>query len=84
MQKTNGLAIASMVVGLVSLFINLFGIVALLAIIFAAVAKCQIRDSAATEAPQKGNGFATTGLVLGIIGVVYAVLVLAGLMTAVI
>lgn len=61
--STNGLAIASMVLGIVWLY----GLGSLLAVIFAAVAKSQIKASGGT---QKGDGMATAGLVLGIVGLV--------------
>jgi len=62
-SSTNGLAIASMVLGIVWLY----GLGSLLAVVFAAVAKSQIK---ASEGGQKGDGMATAGLVLGIVGLV--------------
>jgi len=61
-KRTNGLAIASMVLGIVWIY----WIGSVLAVIFAFVAKKQIRES---NGAQGGDGMATAGLVLGFIGV---------------
>ena len=68
-QTTNGLAIASLVLGIVWIW----GVTSILAIIFAVVAKKQI-----SVRGQKGSGMATAGLVLGIIGAVLLVFVIIG------
>lgn len=72
---TNGKAVASMVLGIVSLVSCCMGLVTgPLAIIFAVSAKKEI---AASRGAQTGEGMATAGLVMGIIGTaVYAPLVL--------
>jgi hypothetical protein len=62
---TNGLAIASMVLGI----IWLYWIGSILALIFGYVAKSQIREN-----HQSGGGMATAGIVLGWIGVGFLVL----------
>jgi hypothetical protein len=64
---TNGLAIASLVVGIVWLW----GIGSVLALVFGYAARKQIR---ATGGLQGGNGMATAGIVLGWVGVVGAIL----------
>src|SRR5947209_7754317 len=64
----NGMAIASMILGLQGMF-WLFGLGPLLAIIFSLIAKRQI-----AERGERGGPFATAGLVLGIIGVVIAII----------
>ena len=68
----NGLAIASMILGMMWLY----GVGAILAVIFALIAKRQIR-----ERGEKGGAMATAGLVLGIIGtagiVLFIVLIVA-------
>jgi hypothetical protein len=64
---TNGMAIASLVLGIVWLG----GIGAVLALIFGMKARKQIDWSNGT---QGGRGMATAGIVLGIIGIVGAVL----------
>lgn len=69
MPKTSGKAIASLVLGLVWVY----GITSVLAIIFAVLAKREIRDS---NGWVTGGGMATAGLVLGIVGVVGVVVLL--------
>lgn len=66
--RTNGLAIASLVSGV--LFLTAFG--AVLAVIFGHIALGQIKRSGGW---QRGNGMAVAGLVLGYAGV--AVIVIA-------
>ena len=66
--KTNQLAIASLVTGIVWLW----GTTSILAIIFGFIANGQIK-----ERGEKGSGMATAGIVLGIIGVVIIVVVLS-------
>ncbi len=61
-QSTNGLAIASMVLGIVCLY----GLGSVLALIFGFVARGQIRDSGGQ---QKGSGMATAGIILGFVGI---------------
>ena len=59
-QRTNGMAIASMVLGI----LWLYWIGSILALVFGYVAKKQIR-----ERGEAGGGMATAGIVLGWIGV---------------
>lgn len=66
--KTSGMAIASLVLGLIGL-----GIGSVLAIIFGFMAKKNIRESGGT---QTGGGMATAGIVLGILGVVGVLILL--------
>jgi len=66
--KTNGLAIASLVC---SLFFWLYGLPAVLAVIFGFVARGQIRRSHGTQA---GNGMALAGIVIGFAGLAVGVL----------
>lgn len=69
-MRTNGLAIASMVLGI--LWIYWLG--SILALVFGYVAKRQIAESQGT---QSGSGMATAGIVLGWIGVgVFALMML--------
>lgn len=65
MQKTNGLAVASLVCSLVGLFIFplIFGI---LAVCFSVVGKRRI-----LEFNEKGKGMATAGLVIGILDIIW-------------
>ena len=68
---TSGYAIAGFVLGIISWFLNLMGLIGLLAVIFSAMAMSQIkRDN------KKGKTFAWIGLISGIINICYAVLVL--------
>jgi Domain of unknown function (DUF4190)/Protein of unknown function (DUF2510) len=69
MPKTSGMAIASLVLGIVWVY----GITSILAIIFAVIAKRNIRES---NGWVTGGGMATAGLVLGIIGVVATIAII--------
>lgn len=73
--KTSGMAIASLVLSL----LWIYGIGSVLAIIFACVAKKNIRES---NGWVTGGGMATAGLVLGIIGIAVVALVIAAMSTA--
>ena len=64
--RTNGMAIASMVLGIIGLLIQLLGIIPLLAVIFGFVGKSQIDRSGGT---QRGKGMAIAGIILGFIGI---------------
>lgn len=66
-QRTNGLAIASLVLGLVWVY----WIGSILAIIFGHVALSQIKKSGST---QGGRGMAIAGLVLGYVSIVLSIL----------
>lgn len=66
-QKYNGMAIASMVLGIVWVY----WIGSILAVIFGFIAKRQIK-----ERGEQGSGMATAGLVLGWVGVGILVIVL--------
>ena len=66
-QSTNGLAIASMVLGIVWVW----WIGSILALIFGVVARKQIR-----ERGQKGDGMAIAGIVLGCVGAATLILVI--------
>ena len=64
-QPTNGLAIASMVLGIVGVFLFVFfAIVSILALVFGLVANGQINRSGGT---QPGKGMAIAGIVLGLL-----------------
>jgi hypothetical protein len=69
--RTSGLAIASFVLSLVWIF----GLGSLLAVIFAIVARKDIKRSRGTKG---GKGFARAGLVIGILGLIGAAVVFAG------
>ena len=70
-RRTNGLAVASLILGIVGLLIQFFGIVNILAIVFGFVAKGQI-----DRGQGEGRGMAIAGIVLGFIGLAILILVL--------
>ncbi|MGO8871061.1 MAG: DUF4190 domain-containing protein [Acidimicrobiales bacterium] len=63
-RRTNGLAIASLVC---SFFFWLYGVGAVLAIVFGFIARSQIKRSGDT---QQGNGLALAGIIIGFVGIV--------------
>lgn len=71
LQTTNGMAIASLLTGLIG-----FGIVAL---ILGIIANNQIKASLGR---QKGSGLAIAGIIIGCIGIVASILLLVGLLGA--
>ena len=73
-SKTSGMAIASLVLGLVWAY----GIGSILAIVFGFIAKKNIREAGGMET---GGGMATAGIVLGIIGVVAVVIIIIAAVT---
>ena len=68
--RYNGLAIASMVLGI----LWIYWVGSILAVVFGHIALSQIKKSGGTQA---GRGMAIAGLVLGYIGVVFIVLLIA-------
>jgi Domain of unknown function (DUF4190)/DUF1707 SHOCT-like domain len=70
-QATNGLAVASLVCGLMQVFT--LGITAIPAVILGHAARGQIRRSG-----ERGDGMATAGLVLGWLGIAFFVLIVVG------
>jgi hypothetical protein len=66
-QTTNGLSVASIVLGIVWVF----GIGSILAVIFGFVARKQIKDSGGR---QSGSGMALAGIILGFVGVASLIL----------
>ncbi len=62
LQRTNGLSVASLVLGIVWVF----GIGSILAVIFGFVGRKQIKDSGGR---QTGEGLALAGIILGFLGV---------------
>lgn len=75
--KANGLALTSMILGIVGITVGLclifFPVMPILAVVFGHIGLTQIRK---TGAP--GRGYAITGLVTGYIGIALAVLWLIG------
>jgi len=70
-EATNGLAVASLVCGLMEVFT--LGITAIPAVILGHVARGQIRRNG-----ERGDGMATAGLVLGWLGIAFFVLFVVG------
>lgn len=66
-QPTNGMAIASLVCGIVGF---LCFVPAVVAIVLGAIARTQISQ---TEPPQKGQGMATAGMILGTVWIALTV-----------
>lgn len=64
-RGTNGLAVASMILGI----LWLCSLGSLLAVIMGHIALSQIKSNNAAGIPQDGTGFAVAGLILGYIGV---------------
>jgi apolipoprotein N-acyltransferase len=64
--RTNGLAIAALVLGVVGAFTASFVLPSILALVFGLVSLSQIKRSAGT---QGGQGLAIAGIVLGAVGV---------------
>jgi Domain of unknown function (DUF4190) len=62
--KTNGLAIASLVLGIAQIFLCIIG--GILALVFGYIARRQIDESGGT---QGGRGMAIAGIILGWIGI---------------
>lgn len=74
-QRTNGLAVASMVLGIVGVILFVFfAIPSILALVFGLVALGQIGGSGGTQA---GRGMAIAGVVLGGFEILFFVLLLA-------
>jgi hypothetical protein len=70
--KTSGMAIGSLVLGIVSFFFNPVLLCSILAIIFGGMSMGQINRS---NGALKGKGQATAGLILGIIGIIIMIIV---------
>ena len=73
-QKTNGMAIASLVLGI----LWLFWIGSVLALIFGYIGKSQIDNSRGVEG---GRGLAIAGIVLGWVGIGFLILGIIGNLT---
>jgi len=70
--SASGLAVASLILGIVGLFIQLFGILPILAIVFGVMARRRIAAGA-----EGSSGMAMAGIILGIVGLVILVIILA-------
>ena len=69
--KTNGLSVAGMITGLISLVFSMWGLISVIAIIISSVSRKQIE-----EYGEKGDGMAVTGHCCGIVSLILYVLVL--------
>lgn len=73
-QKSNIMAIAGCILGWVSLLINFWGIVGIIALIFSIIGITQINNNG-----EKGKGFAICGIILGVVGVIWGVIAILSL-----
>lgn len=73
-EKTNGLALAGFITALVSLLINFWGIVGIVATILSGVGL-----SKTGPGKEKGRGMAIAGLIIGIFSILYGVIQLIAL-----
>jgi protein-S-isoprenylcysteine O-methyltransferase Ste14 len=70
-SSANGLAVTSLVLGILGIFIQLFGILPILAIVFGVMARRRI-----TGGSPGSSGMATAGIVLGVVGLIILIVVL--------
>jgi hypothetical protein len=70
-QKTNGLAIAALVLGIAGLVFYACGVASILALVFGYMSRRQIDESGGT---QGGRGMAIAGIIMGWIGVALVVI----------
>ena len=73
-QKSNIMAIIGFVLGCVSLLINFWGIVGIVALVFSIIGITQINNNG-----EKGKGFAICGIILGVVGVIWGVIAILSL-----
>lgn len=74
-QKNNTMAIVGFVVGCVSIFLNFWGIVGIISLVFSVVGLVQIGNGNG-----KGKGFAIAGIAIGGFSVLYGFITLLLLM----
>lgn len=65
-RKTNVLAVTGFLFGLISLFIDIFGILSILALVFSGIGLTQINNN-----NEKGTGFAVFGFIFGFLSLGY-------------
>ena len=73
-DSVSGTIIAGFVLGLISWFLNFWGIVGIIAIVFSAIGLSQL-----SRTNQKGKVLAIIGLVSGIVNVIYAFIIITTL-----
>jgi len=66
--KTNILSVTGFIFGLISLFVDIFGILSILALVFSGVGLTQINNN-----NEKGTGFAVLGFIFGFLSLAYFV-----------
>ncbi len=71
--KSNGLAVGSLVAGIVSFIFNPILLVSIAAIVLGVIARGKIKK----DPGLKGNGMATAGIILGVVSVVISIIVMA-------
>lgn len=68
-EKNNSMATAGFIMAIVSLFLNFWGIVGILATVLSGVGLSQIKNS-----NEKGKGLAIAGLIIGIFSIFYGLI----------
>ena len=74
-QNLNTMALVSFVISCISIFLNFWGIVGIVAVVFSVVGFVQTNNS-----NERGRGFAIAGMILGGLSVLYGFIVLILLM----
>ena len=73
-STNNSLAIVGFVLGIISFFLNFFGIIGILAVVFSSIALTQISKNG-----EKGKIFAILGIIFGGINILYAVVTISSI-----
>ena len=71
-NKMNSFAIAGFSISIVSLFLNLWGLVGAIAVVLSGISLKQINKT-----NENGKGLAIAGLIIGMISVVYAIFIIS-------
>lgn len=75
-KKINGLCLAGFLVSLISLLINLWGIVGITGTVLSAVGLNSLNEEKET-----GQGFAIAGMIIGVVSVAYAIVLIVSMMS---
>lgn len=75
-QTNNAMAITGFILALVSLFLNFWGIVGILATVFSAIGLSQTK-----KLNGKGKGMAIAGLIIGIFSILYGLYTIVALVS---
>lgn len=73
-STNNSLAIVGFVLGIISFFLNFFGIVGISAVVVSSIALTQISKNS-----EKGKVFAILGIIFGAINIIYACITICSL-----